>query len=272
MTIAKPTASVHADLLEECRDLATFCDTLSAADWSVRSHFYGWTPRDEISHLAYFDEAAMQAVGDPGAFASGARILVQRMDAGEQISAIARERYAGLDDRALLAHWRTGFEALIRALSDLASETRLPWYGPSMSVRSFASARLMEVWAHGQDIWDVLGRRRQPTSRLRHIAHIGAGTFGWTFVNRGMPVPEPVPFVALDGPEGSRWTWGEPSSASRVQGSAEDFCLVVTQRRNVADTALSVQGESARLWMAIAQCFAGPPADPPPPGLRLNPV
>lgn len=263
---------VCVDLLDEYRELAEFCGTLSDADWSVPSHFYGWTPRDEIAHLAYFDEAAMRAIEDPATFSAGAAVLVRRMQAGDRISAVAREHYAHLDNPALLAHWRTEFATLVQALTDAAPGTRLPWYGPSMSVRSFASARLMEVWAHGQDIWDALGRRRLATPRLRHIAHIGASTFGWTFVNRGLPVPEPVPFVELDSPDGSRWTWGEPSVVDCVQGTAEDFCLVVTQRRNVVDTGLSVRGDSARRWLAIAQCFAGPPADPPPPGLRLNPA
>jgi hypothetical protein len=53
-----------------------------------------------------------------------------------------------------------------------------------------------------------------------------------------------------------------------VEGAALDFCRVVTQGRNVADTALRVTGENATRWMAIAQCFAGAPSDPPEPGER----
>ena len=44
-----------------------------------------------------------------------------------------------------------------------------------------------------------------------------------------------------------------------VTGPVEDFCLVVAQRRNIADTDLVVNGEVARHWMQIAQVFAGPP-------------
>jgi hypothetical protein len=46
---------------------------------------------------------------------------------------------------------------------------------------------------------------------------------------------------------------------STVEGSAFDFCLVVTQRRNVADTGLEIRGEPAADWMSVAQAFAGPP-------------
>ena len=34
---------------------------------------------------------------------------------------------------------------------------RIPWYGPDMSARSGATARLMETWAHAQDVADALG-------------------------------------------------------------------------------------------------------------------
>ena len=55
-------------------------------------------------------------------------------------------------------------------------------------------------------------------------------------------------------------TWaGDAELPDRVVGDALDFCLVVTQRRHVADTALSVEGPLATEWIAIAQAFAGPP-------------
>ena len=38
-----------------------------------------------------------------------------------------------------------------------------------------------------------------------------------------------------------------------------DFCLLVTQRRHVADTALVPEGDIATEWLTIAQAFAGPP-------------
>ena len=112
-------------------------------------------------------------------------------------------------------------------------------------------------------------QRRRPTgARLKHIAHLGVGTFGWTFANRGLPVPAVQPFVALAAPYGSSWTWGDPAGDHRVQGSAEDFCLVVTQRRHLQDTALTCTPGPMTEWMTIAQCFAGAPADGPAPGVR----
>jgi uncharacterized protein (TIGR03084 family) len=106
--------------------------------------------------------------------------------------------------------------------------------------------------------------------RIRPIAELGVRTFGFTFVNRGLEVPAAPPHVRLEAPSGAIWRWNEPSEDELIAGRAVEFCQVVTQVRNVADTKLEVRGETAGRWMAMAQCFAGPPEDPPPPGQRLS--
>ena len=83
-------------------------------------------------------------------------------------------------------------------------------------------------------------------------------------------MPIPAPHVRLTAPSGETWTWNEPSQEELVEGSATEFCQVITQVRSIGDTRLSVVGEVANRWMSIAQCFAGPPADPPPPGARFR--
>jgi len=256
------------ELRDEYRDLDALCASLTREQWRLRSAFHGWTPWDEVAHLCYFDETALQSVRDPERFAVEAPRLSERTARGEEISAIARDAYGHLDGPALLTHWRSRYEELVDALSPLDPKARLGWYGPPMSARSFATARLMETWAHGQDVWDVLRRRRPATDRLKHIAHLGVTTFGWTFANRKLPVPAVSPYVALDAPRGGTWTWGDPASEHRVTGSAEDFCLLVTQRRHVDDTGLEYTAGPIADWLHMAQCFAGEPADGPKPGER----
>ena len=256
------------DLRAEYRELVDLCRTLTPEQWRLRSAFHGWTAWDEIAHLCFFDATGLLAATDPEAFARDTAALNAVLATGKEISAIAREKYGHLDGAVLLAHWAPLSAQLVDALAALDPKGRLPWYGPMMSARSFATARLMETWAHGQDVWDVVAKRRPPSARLKHIAHIGVTTFGWSFVNRKLPVPAVVPHVELNAPDGSVWTWGDPASAESVRGPAEDFCLLVTQRRNLADTALRCTDGSACQWLAIAQCFAGPPADAPAPGVR----
>jgi uncharacterized protein (TIGR03084 family) len=135
-----------------------------------------------------------------------------------------------------------------------------------MSAVSFATARLMETWAHGQDIVDALEIDRPGTDRLRHVAHIGvlARPFSYRANNKIMPDAEIR--VELMSPTGALWSWGTPDTSNRVSGDALDFCLVATQRRHLADTALQVEGTAALEWMTIAQTFAGPPGSGRQPG------
>jgi len=97
---------------------------------------------------------------------------------------------------------------------------------------------------------------------------LGVNTYGWTFKVRGLDAPTPMPFLRLTAPSGAVWSHGEESADERIEGLAEEFCQVVTQTRNIADTQLRVVGSNAAAWMANAQCFAGRPEDPPPPGTR----
>lgn len=167
----------------------------------------------------------------------------------------------------LLHFWRDTRANLLCRLEMMGPKDRLAWYGPDLGARSFATARLMETWAHTQDIFDTLGKKRVNHARLKHVAHMGVKTFGWSFKIRGMKAPRVTPCVELSGPCGEQWKWGDTGQANRVWGSAEAFCLVVTQRRNLADTRLEYRGKDARRWLAIAQAFAGVPQKPPPPSL-----
>ena len=162
--------------------------------------------------------------------------------------------------REVLAWWREPREATLAGLRSHGPRDRVPWVAGPMSAMSFATARLMETWAHGQDVFDALGVERAPTDRLHHVAELGVRTRPYAYAVRGLELPDGEVRVELTGPDGAAWTWGE-SSADVVRGPAVDFCLVVTQRRNPADTALQVSGPLASEWIPIAQAFAGPPTD-----------
>ena len=149
-------------------------------------------------------------------------------------------------------------------------KARLKWAGPEMSGASMATARLMETWAHGQEIYDHAGVVRQNEDRISNIVMLGVNTYGWTYATRKCEPPGPMPHLVLKAPSGAVWTYGEPSAASRVEGLAEEFCQVVTQTRNIADTSLKLTGDVAADWMSKAQCFAGPPSPPPAPGTRYT--
>jgi uncharacterized protein (TIGR03084 family) len=256
------------DLRAEAADLHELLAHLPEADWATPTQFKGWTINDVIIHLHAGDLLAAASVRDAEVF--GAMLASIRAARQSGLTSIEenRKRIGPLSGARLLEAWRSQLDELCTALASKDPDARLTWAGPDMGVRMFTTARQMEIWAHGQEVYDVLGEERASTDRLKSIAVIGVRTYGWTFANRGLPVPGKAPHVQLTSPSGDLWTWNPPSSDNRVEGSALDFCQVVTQVRNIADTRLDVTGEPARLWMDIAQCFAGPPEIPPMPGTR----
>jgi uncharacterized protein (TIGR03084 family) len=223
------------------------------ADWDIATPAEGWSVRDTISHLWYFDQRALMALTDPDAFATDTAALIA---AGVDVS-IEPGRSMSPDE--LHQQWRRDREMLIDHACAVDPAARVPWYGPAMGARSFVTARLMETWAHGQDIADAVGYVRPVTPRLRHVAHIGVRARPFSHLVNDRPMPDAEVYVGLEAPDGSRWEWGHPDTPDRVTGPAVDFCLVVTQRRHLADTQLEVTGAAATEWMSIAQAFAGPP-------------
>ena len=237
-------------------------------DWERETTFMEWTPWDVIAHLHYFDLVSLAALKGEEAFAPERDSLIQGISTGSTNKQLARERFGSIRPDDLRTRWIDTCNEMASQLGESDSKRRLPWFGPDMGVRMFTTARYMETWAHGQEIYDLLGEERSYNDRIKNICAIGMKTFGWTFMNRKMEIPGPPPYVRLTAPSGDIWEWNEPSDAERISGEASEFCHVVTQGRNVAETNLEVRGEIATLWMSIAQCFAGGAVDPPKPGVR----
>lgn len=251
---------VAADLQAEQAALDAVVAELSDDEWELPTPAEGWTVGDQIGHLTYFDGAAATAVTDPDAFQASILDLVNAADGGDALT-LGREK----TPLQRLASWRGNRRRLADVAATLTDDQRIGWYGPSMGAKSFLTARLMECWAHGQDIVDTVGADRPDTDRVQHIARLGFITRGWSYINRGMEVPPGEVRVELTGPSGAVWRLGPDDAGEVVAGPAVDFCLVVTQRRHVDDTALEVTGAVARDWMERAQVFAGGPTDGRPP-------
>jgi uncharacterized protein (TIGR03084 family) len=267
------------DLDDEYGDLRSAVADLSDLDprWDLATPAAGWAVRDQISHLAYFDDAGRMAMVDPDAFAGLVEeFLASTGDPMEVHLAMGRAK----GGHELLGWWDGAHRAMVETFVSADPTARVPWFGPPMGTLSFVSARLMETWAHGQDVCDALGVERTPTARLRHIAHIGVRARPFSYAVREMDVPPGRIVVVVAAPDGGEWRWeigdaadpgplagvtADGGPAASVTGTALDFCLVVTQRRNVADTGLVVEGDLAEEWISIAQAFAGPPGPGRPP-------
>ncbi|MET9380241.1 TIGR03084 family metal-binding protein [Streptomyces sp. NPDC002928] len=259
--MADPTP-VFDDLRAESDELDLLVAELGPERWTLPTPAPGWTIAHQIAHLAWTDRSALLAVTDGDGF----RVLVEKaLAAPDSFVDQGAEEGAALPPDELLARWREGRTALDAALRAAPPGARFPWYGPPMSAASMATGRIMETWAHGQDVADTLGVIRPPTDRLRHVARIGVRARDFAFGVRGLTPPEEEFRVELVGPNGDVWRYGPEDAAQRVTGPALDFCLLVTQRAHRADLALQVTGHDADRWLDIAQAFAGPPGGGRPP-------
>lgn len=253
------------DLVAEQRALDAVVADLEPAQWALATPSPRWSIADQIGHLTYFDTTAALAIDDPEAFVAHRGELVANFADELAVDDATLGAFRRLTPTEQLAEWRLRRDRLEAAGRTIADDTRIEWYGPSMGAKSFLTARLMEVWAHGQDVCDTVGAQREPTDRLQHIAQLGVITRGWSYAVRGETKPDDDVRVELTAPSGATWSWGPESASASVAGPAEDFCLVVTQRRNVDDTALATHGHAARDWMTKAQAFAGSPTTGPAP-------
>ena len=259
MSRAALVSALLTDLLAESADLDARVADLPAPAWLTPTPAAGWDIRDTVTHLHQTDLDALLALSDPDGFAE----FIERVRAAEsdpgQLGHVEASVAAGrtADPLQLLGDWRAGRERLVAALGAAPEGARVPWFGPPMSVPSFITARLMETWAHGQDIVDALGQTRQASPRLRHVAEIGVRARPFAYAVNGLEMPAAAVHVELQAPGGEVWTWGPNDAADTVSGTALDFCLLVTQRRHRDDIKLAVSGADAAQWMAIAQAYAG---------------
>jgi uncharacterized protein (TIGR03084 family) len=241
-------SALAADVAAETSVTRALVAGLSEKDWHIATPASGWDIADQISHLAHFDQVAVQAARNPSEFRA------------EQVHPDAlAARYRDRTGAQLLAWFDQARADLLAAFKDIDPATRLPWFGPPMSAASSLTARFMETWAHTQDIADALGVTREPNDRLCHVAHIGVGARAYSYAANGRPQPNTPVYVSLTAPSGAVWTWGPADAADRIAGPALDFCLLVTQRRHPDDLSLTAEGPAATEWMTIAQAFAGPP-------------
>lgn len=242
-----------ADLAAEQGALDAVLGQITENQWQLPTPAEGWTVAHQVAHLTYFDAAAATAASDPDGFAE----LRARADAdpdgyGKEVLV----PYLSMAGPELLHTWQQGRARLADALMNVPAGTRVPWYGPSMSVASMVTARLMETWAHGQDIVDALGVRREPTARLAHVARIACLARPYSYAVNGLALPATTVRAELATADGGTWTFGPDDADEVVRGSLLDFCLVLTQRRHVDDTGLEAEGTAAE-WLRIGQAYAG---------------
>lgn len=248
-------AHIVDDLLAEGNDLDRIVADLTPEEWLTPTPAPGWTVAHQIAHLRWTDRASVDAATDPPAFEK----ILQASKTQPNLVDVDAEQGAHEDSADLLRTWRDSRARIAHVLMATTPGEKLPWFGPPMNAVSMATARLMETWAHGQDVADALGVRRTPTGRLRNVAHIAYRARGFSYLINNLTPPDGGLYLALTGPDGALWTWGDPDEEQSVTGAALDFCLLAVQRRHRDDCDVTARGPDADRWLEIIQAFAGPP-------------
>ena len=256
------------DFLKESKLLYELLNNRNESDFQLITQFKNWSINDVIGHLYLFNVAAIKTVDGAKSFDDFFTPFLKLLQKGQSMVQVQVPWLDGLSNQMLLNKWWNSCLELENLYSIVDPKLRVKWAGPEMSARSSITARQMETWSHGHEVFDRLGQKRKEGDHIKNIVHLGVSTFEWTFVNRNIQLPETKPFVLLKLPSETTIFYNEQGDDNFIKGSAIEFCQVVTQVRNIDDTNLSVVGDVAKTWMQYAQCFAGQSEDPPKKGTR----
>jgi len=255
--------NVIADLIAEGEDIDRLVADLDEQGWATPTPAPGWTVAHQIAHLAATFRLAALAASNAEAFQGVISRLTPNFSANVDA---ALAEYLAEPPAVLLSRWRDERANAEKALAALPLDQMVPWLVRPMPAAVLAMAGMMETFAHGQDVADALGVRREYTDRVGHLVGFAVRTWDFGYLARELPVPDEEFRFELTAPSGKVWCFGPEDSAQRITGPAVDFCLLVTRRRHRDDLALTASGEVADGWLDIAQAYRGPAGEGRRPG------
>lgn len=261
-------ADVYRDLAAEGEAVDQIVSGLDPGQWDLPTPAPGWTVKHQVAHLSSIVSIAKLTVTDPKTFEQLAAGAAADFDGA--VHALLTP-YLAASPAELLARWRKERAEANEAISAVPPSQLVPWVARQIPAGMLAAAGLMELFAHGQDIADTVGIRRDYDDKIGHLAAFGARNWNFGYLARGTTPPEVEFRFELTAPSGKSWEFGPADATQRVEGPALDFCMLVTRRRHRDDLALRATGEEADRWMDIAQAYRGSPGAGRQPGQFKEP-
>lgn len=243
--------AILADLVAEQQALDQYLQGQRDRDWTKPTPAAGWTVQDQVSHLAHSEEYALDALTNDGARLGD----VADFATPEAFTQSGVDRGRKMRPQEVIEWWRGKRAAVVDALSRRTPKDRIPWFAAPMSARAFATARLMETWAHGLDVHHAFDDEPEDTPRLRHIAWLGWRALPYAFRVAGEDYPEPIR-VEVMGPGFNKWIFGPVDTDQVIRGGAGEWCRVAVQRLAAGETSLVAEGDVARTALQVARAFA----------------
>lgn len=241
---------ILADLVAEQQLLDQYLQSIRDRDWGTKTPAAGWDVRDQVSHLAWSEEYAYNALEEGGSRLADAF----HHESGELFTAVGVQQGRTMRPQEVIEWWRGSRAKVVDSLSRKDPTERIPWFAGSMSAKAFATARQMETWAHGLDIHASFGDESEDSTRLRHIAWLGWRSLPYAFELAGEDYTEPVR-VELIGPDYSKWVYGPGDTSQVIRGSAGEFCRVAVRRLAANMTSLRTEGDIAALALRVVRAY-----------------
>lgn len=251
---------ILSDLVAEQQALDQFLQRINERQWTLPTSAPGWSIKDTVSHLAYAERFAAQAIEEGAAAIKKAKITDLETWTAIGVAEGREMRY-----QQVIEWWRNSRADVVDALSRMDGSDRVPWIAGDMSARAFATLRLMETWAHGLDVKDAMDglltfdeEEDDPiadTSRIRHIAWLGHRMLPYAFSEAGEDFPKGGIRLELMGPRYARWVYGPEDAEDVIKGIAGEWCRIAVHRLDYGATSLKAEGENAEIALQVVRTY-----------------
>ncbi|MDT5346976.1 MAG: hypothetical protein QOH91_263 [Mycobacterium sp.] len=122
-------AKLLADLRHESDGLLACLDGLRTDQWEELTPALGWAIRDQVSHLAYFDDVAYLVITDAAGFQLVADGLVSN---GTDFPDLIAAEFRSLATAELTEWFSRSRARVMDAFAGHDPRRRLPWFGPAV--------------------------------------------------------------------------------------------------------------------------------------------
>lgn len=230
--------------------------SLPTSTWDAPTPAEPWTVRDQVSHVTFVFSLAAAAAADPERFeALTATIGEGGFDAAVNAALPLYNQGTPAD---ILAHYDRHLGAVTKALRGHDPDGLVPWLVKPLPPHVLATAGMVEMFAHGQDIADAAGVNIERTDRVGVLVPFIHRTIDFGYHAAGVPAPAGDFRMVVSLPSGGLTDVGPAEAPNLVCGSAVDLALLATRRRHRDDLALHATGPDAPGYLNLAQAYRGP--------------
>jgi uncharacterized protein (TIGR03083 family) len=236
--------SPHAAFVQTAAELGDLLDSLEADDWARPTRVSDRTVHDMAVHLAGVERYVLGQLG------LRERLAAPTREDHVPVSRRAASDLVGAPGEAVARAWWLEVLKVIAACAQAAPDDTLEYHHLPGSVQGLLIVRTFELWTHGDDIRDAIGRGLDPLDapRLSLMATQLMRVLPLGMAMSGCARPGRTARIHVTGPGGG--TFLVPLSPGDVPGDPDvilsastlDLCRVAARRLSTDEFELGVEG------------------------------